>query len=175
MKKDSCKQHIYLRQLTEQDAEGMLEWMHDKELCGSFRFDGSKCTIETAKRFILSSMTGQNKHYAITDDTNEYLGTISLKNIDNIQAEYAIALRRKAAGTGIAGSATKEVLCIAFEELKLERVYLNVFADNIRAIKLYEKAGFRYISGRDSKITVDKYEKQLKWYSMEREHYEEIR
>lgn len=175
MKRDNYKQHIYLRQLTEQDAEGMLEWMHDKELCGGFRFDGSKCTIQSAKQFIVTSMTDQNRHYAITDDTNEYFGTISLKNIDSKQAEYAIAMRRKATGTGIACSATKEVLHIAFEELKLERVYLNVLVDNIRAIKLYEKVGFVYISGRDSKITVDEYEKQLKWYSMEREHYEEIR
>ena len=36
------------------------------------------------------------------------------------------------------------MLRIAFEEMGLERVYLNVLSDNDRARHMYEKAGFRY-------------------------------
>jgi diamine N-acetyltransferase len=41
-------------------------------------------------------------------------------------------------------SATIKILEIAFCELELERVYLNVISSNIRAKRFYEKAGFRY-------------------------------
>ena len=41
-------------------------------------------------------------------------------------------------------AAARLALDYAFEKLKLHRVFLRVFADNIRAIKSYEKAGFRF-------------------------------
>ncbi len=40
-------------------------------------------------------------------------------------------------------AATRKLLHIAFEEMGLERVYLNVLADNARAKRFYEKAGFK--------------------------------
>ena len=46
-------------------------------------------------------------------------------------------------GSGAAKVATMEILKIAFEELKLHKVYLNVRSGNIRAQKFYNKIGFR--------------------------------
>ncbi|WP_144391039.1 GNAT family N-acetyltransferase, partial [Indiicoccus explosivorum] len=45
-------------------------------------------------------------------------------------------------GKGIGGQMIREVLKIAFEELKLHRVSLGVFDFNEPAIGLYEKIGF---------------------------------
>ena len=39
-------------------------------------------------------------------------------------------------------SATHETLRYGFEELKLHRIYLTVMADNVPAIRTYEKVGF---------------------------------
>lgn len=164
-----------LRQLEIKDTEGMLEWMHDRELCAGFRFDGSHATKESAEHFIGQSMTEKNRHYAIVDEQDEYLGTISLKNIDGSSAEYAIALRQKAISTGVAREATKELLKIAFDTLGLNMVYLNVLEDNMRAIKSYEKSGFLYREGKDSTIQIKDAAKKLKWYVMEKEQYEKIR
>ncbi|NLG03650.1 MAG: GNAT family N-acetyltransferase [Clostridia bacterium] len=153
----------------------MLEWMHDRELCAGFRFDGSHATRESACQFIGQSMSETNRHYAIVDEQDEYLGTISLKHIDENGAEYAIALRKKAISTGIAREATKELLRIAFDTLGLKMVYLNVLEDNTRAIKSYEKSGFLYREGKDSTIQIKDVTKKLKWYVMEKEQYEKIR
>ena len=76
-------------------------------------------------------------------------------------AEYAISLRAKAQGKGIASQATTTLLKIAFEDLNLERVYLNVLSDNKRAIRLYEKIGFVYEGEY----------KALRWYSILRGEY----
>ena len=56
-----------------------------------------------------------------------------MKNIDldNKKAEYAICVRKKAMGTGVAKEATLEILRIAFEEMGLNKVYLNVITENI--------------------------------------------
>ncbi len=137
---------IHLRPLRSGDIPGMLEWMRDPEINRWFRFDADQMTEEKAEKFIQESFTETDRHYAIADESDEYLGTISLEEIDreNGHALYAISLRSRAQGRGFALEATKELLRIAFEELGMERVYLNVISDNYRARRLYEKAGFRY-------------------------------
>ena len=143
----TCKMgKIRLRRLEKKDIPGMLEWMHDPEINQWFRFDAANMTVESAENFIAESFSEYTRHYAITDDSDEYLGTISLENIDmeNRHALYAISMRSAYHGSGIAMEATELLLEIAFHELGLERVYLNVLSDNLRAKRFYEKVGFRY-------------------------------
>jgi diamine N-acetyltransferase len=136
---------IDLRQLHLKDTDGMLEWMHDAELMKNFRFDATKMTRDMVKLFIEQSQNDHvNRHYAVASDDDEYLGTISLKNIvfESKNAEYAIAMRQKAIGTGAALEGTKSLIEIAFQQLGIEKVYLNVLSENKRAIRFYEKIGF---------------------------------
>ncbi len=135
-----------LRKLLDKDADKMLEWMHDETVNQNFRFDFAGMTKERALNFIANSFTEENQHFAIVDDSDEYLGTISLKNISTVDknAEYAIVVRKSFWGTGVAKKATDEILKYAFENLKLHRVYLNVLDENIRANKFYQKYGFIY-------------------------------
>ena len=141
---------MHLRALKEKDAEGMLEWMQDPAVLKGFGEAMSHKTREDVLSFISAAGTdvvhGESVHYAIANEKDEYLGTISLKNIDLLSktAEYAISLRSCAHGKGIGTQATREILRIAFEKLHLQRVYLNVFSDNAGAIRLYEKSGFVY-------------------------------
>ncbi len=46
-------------------------------------------------------------------------------------------------GRGLGQDGLRAVLAFAFAELNLRRVQLTVFADNARAIALYEKTGFK--------------------------------
>ena len=112
-------------------------------------------------------------HYAITDENDEYMGTISLKdiNLDANNAEYAISLRRCAQGKGIGKSATIEILRIAFEEIGLEKVYLNVLSDNKRAIGMYEKIGFVYEGEFRKHLFLCGEYKSLRWYSILKDEY----
>ena len=133
-----------LRRLEQKDAPFMLEWMHDKTITCNFSYPFARMTLEKAENFIKHSFDEKNQHFAITDDHDEYLGTISLKHISEVdhKAEYAIVTRKKAHGTGIAERATMEILRYAFHDLGLHRVYLTVLSDNISARKLYENCGF---------------------------------
>jgi diamine N-acetyltransferase len=160
---------MYLRKICKKDAEYMLEWMSDPDLTRNFRFNAQNVSIESVIDFIDSAaIDSTNLHYAIADDEDEYLGTISLKGINHTDknAEYAIALRKKAIGTGIASEATRLILKIAFSELKLNKVYLNVLSENSRAIRFYEKFGFEYEGEFKDHIYVRNQLKSLKWYAI---------
>lgn len=157
-----------LRRLNQKDAPLMLEWMHDNTINCCFQYPFADMTLEKVKTFIENSFNDENRHFAIVDLNDEYLGTISLKNISqkNKNAEYAIVTRKKAQGTGEALQATKELINYAFKELGLHKIYLNVLEDNIRARKFYEKCGFKQEGvAKDAVIIAGNY-KSLVWYGI---------
>lgn len=177
MKKSDCA--IVLRELKEKDAPLMLEWMHDPVFQRSFKKRMLDTTREDVLGFIASAnipekvVTGVSLHYAIVDSADQYLGTISLKDIDieNGTSEYAIIVRKVAQGKGIAFEATQLILKKAFQELGLRRVFLSVHSDNTSAIKLYEKAGFRYEGEFREHFVIDGRLVGWKWYGMLKDEY----
>lgn len=160
---------MVLRELKEKDAIHMLEWMKDNDISKCFQFDTKNSSIDKCVEFIRnSSLNEKNRNYAIVDSNDEYLGTISLKNIDllNRNAEYAIVTRNKTHGTGVAKQATIDLLKIAFNDMKLEKVYLNVLSENIRAIKFYKKIGFKYEGEFRNHLYLNLEFKSLQWFSI---------
>lgn len=151
----------------------MFEWMTDPEITRFFRFDPSNVTLQSCEEYIEKADSLPNaRHFAIADESDEYLGTISLKDIDleNRCAEYAISTRKKAHGTGAAMQATRLVLQYAFEELGLERVYLNVLAENGRANAFYRKSGFRFVREESYALEIRGSVKALNWYEIIQEN-----
>lgn len=136
-----------LRKLQDKDAPNMLSWMYDNSINQLFATDFKNFDEEKVLNFIKASQTdGEQIHRACVNDDDEYLGTVSLKSINliNKNAEYAISFCKKAHGTGAAKFATDEILTMAFRELGLERVYLNVLSKNERANAFYKKYGFTF-------------------------------
>lgn len=158
---------ITLRPLSQKDAPFMLEWMTDPDIVRFFRFDASSVTEGSCLRFIEGANDRPDAvHFAIADENDEYLGTISLKDIDRETrtAEYAVSTRKKAHGTGAAMQATRLILQYAFDTLGLERVYLNVLAENGRANAFYRKAGFRFVREEPDAVEIRGESKTLNWY-----------
>ncbi len=154
-----------LRKLKPKDAEAMLDWMHDSEVTKNYRRNFSTITKDVALNFIENSFTPENQHFAIVDDADNYLGTISLKNICELDrhAEYAIVTNRKAWGTGVARKATEEILKYAFETLRLHKIYLTVLVENVRANKFYKKCGFELEGTLRDHVFIDGSYKNLYW------------
>ena len=166
-----------LRKLSVKDIPLIKEWMSDQSINSQFKTDFSVYTYDEIAKFIQDAQDfSSHRHYAIVDEKDEYLGTISLKEIDliNLKAEYAVVLRSKAIGTSAAKNATQKILDIAFNELKLNKVYLNVLATNTRANRFYQKFGFVFEGTfrQDLKIENEFYD--LNWYSILKESYESV-
>ena len=165
---------ITIRKLEEKDAPLMLEWMHDPDVQKGFKKNMLDASIDDALNFCRTAMIpdnlvgGEDLHFAIVNETDEYLGTISLKNIDldNMSAEYAITTRPKIQGRGVATKATRLILDKAFNEYGLHRVYLNVFADNEAAIRLYERCGFTFEGEFRQHLKIGENYKNWKWFGI---------
>lgn len=135
---------MHIRKLCDKDAPYMIEWMHDKELTYYFNKDFSNLTIDDALTFIRETRD-DCIHLAICADNDEYMGTVSLKNINNGTAEFAISVRRKAMGRGYAWYGMERIIGVGFDELNLNSIYWCVSTNNRRAIKFYEKHSFHRV------------------------------
>lgn len=123
----------------------MLEWMHDPGVTNVLKKGFASMNLQDCKNFIVSCLDESTDiHRAIVNDYDEYMGTVSLKNVDkkNACAEFAIVIRSCAHGSGLAKKAIGEILEYAHNTLNLEIVYWNVLRKNERAIRFYEKNGF---------------------------------
>ena len=167
---------IVLRKLQVSDSKSMLAWMHDSNIIGKLPTRFENMTEDDCRKFILSAETDEKTiHRAVCNEFNDYIGTVSLKNIDyeNSTAEFAIVLSKDAIGKEYAKEAVKEILQIAFFECKLNRVYLCVFEDNIRAVRFYEKMQLTYEGMfREHILSKDGKYHNLCWYSILKSEFE---
>ncbi len=157
-----------LRRLELCDAPLMIEWMHDKSITNDLRADFSAKTIEDAERFIKQSWNDKkNIHFAIASDGDEYMGTVSLKEIKDQSAEFAIVVRTCAMHKGYAWIGMQLILEKAFQEYGLETVYWCVDRANSRAVRFYDKHNFHEAVDIPKRILAE-YSglSNLKWYSV---------
>lgn len=164
---------MLIRKLELKDAELMLEWMHSEDVVAMLAQNFEDKTIEDCRKFIMNANKDEDSdiHRAICNAQGEYLGTVSLKHIDrrNKNAEYAISMRSMAIGTGASTYGTIEILKYAFDIIKLEKVYLNVTTENVRAKKFYQKIGFQYEGTAKKHILINGKLCDLEWYAFYRE------
>ena len=159
---------MHLRRLELKDAPLMLEWMHDKSVTENLKTDFSSKKKVDVEKFIKSSWSDKgNLNLAVVSEEDEYMGTVSLKHIENGSAEFAITVRDKAMSHGYSWAGMKSILEKAFNELGLECVYWCVSRKNARAVRFYDKHNFHEAIDIPQRI-LDRYNDMddLKWYSV---------
>ena len=141
--------NMNLRKLRPEDAPLMLDWMHDPDCVGQLQSDFMSKTADDCLRFIAYAQNPTDDlHLAIADETDTYMGTVSLKHIDNAlgRAEFAIAIRRCAMGKGLSKDAMAAIIRTGLVEMGLREVYWCVSPKNQRAVRFYDKNGYPRIS-----------------------------
>lgn len=137
---------IYLRLMTREDTDLIIKWRNSDAVRSSFIYQ-ALFTRESHENWIRTKVeTGQVVQMIICDiATDKPLGSVYIRDIDrdHNKAEYGIFIgEADARGRGVGSAAAKLMLEYCFGEEKLHRVYLRVLAENARAIRSYEKAGF---------------------------------
>ncbi len=79
----------------------------------------------------------------IEKSSGSFIGNIELMDLTDSEAELGIAITAAKQDLGYGTEAIRAVTGYAFDELGLKRVFLKVYPDNGRAIRVYEKCGFR--------------------------------
>lgn len=159
---------MLLRRLELRDAPLMLAWMHDKSVVEKLKTNFASKTLSDCEAFIRASWNDkQNINLAIVTDTDEYMGTVSLKHIENGAAEFAITVRAEAMGKGYSWYGMETIIEKAFDEYGLECVYWCVSRSNERAVRFYDKHNFHEALDIPSTV-IDRYSdmEDLKWYSV---------
>lgn len=75
--------------------------------------------------------------------TNEFIGNIEFFNRDNGSAEWGIVITASMQNKGYGKEALRRSVEYGFNDLGLIRICLIVFAENSRAIHVYEQCGFK--------------------------------
>lgn len=138
---------IYLRKMTGEDTDKIVAWRNSDAVRKNFIYQ-ELFTRKTHENWIRTKVeTGDVVQMIICDaETDEPLGSVYIRDIDrhHNKAEYGIFIGEDSArGRGVGTATAKLMLRYCFEEEKLHRIYLRAFADNMAAIRSYEKAGFR--------------------------------
>jgi RimJ/RimL family protein N-acetyltransferase len=141
---------VYLATLEpEKVAELFNRWTGDSEY---WRLANSDPVVQYS---VAGIKTWLEEHFYDKDDffftiltrqDNRSIGDVGLSGIDWIHRNAYLGIsigEREEWGKGYGTDAVRVILRLAFTELNLHRVSLTVFDYNQRAIRAYEKAGFR--------------------------------
>lgn len=140
---------VYLRSLESSDLDLCYQWHSDKSLYetlwGPFHYVSRQSVASWLDRKIAYS--NEEMNFAMcARETGKHIGNIYLRSINWIcrHAELSIFIGEQAErGKGFGQSAVRQLVFYAFNDLGLNKVYLDVLADNHPAIHIYEKCGFR--------------------------------
>ena len=143
---------VALRRPIAGDLPSVIRWYRDPEVARLTRYQTRQMTQPEIQRFFEVRMLAPDAlAYCIVElASGRLIGftTFSMLDADNGSVMFHITIgERDAWGRGLGTEATQLMLQHAFERLGLHRVGLAVFSYNTRAIRAYEKAGFR-VEGR---------------------------
>lgn len=138
---------IRLRALERDDLPHFVRWINDPEVRRFMNMRYPLSMTEEEKWWEGHLERENDFIFAIEAQDGVYIGNIGLHSIqrENRKAMLGIIIGDRAYwGQGYGTDAIRALLGWAFDYLNLNRVYLTVYAYNRRAIRCYEKCGFRY-------------------------------
>jgi RimJ/RimL family protein N-acetyltransferase len=138
---------INLRPVTEIDLPNFVVWLNDPEITQYLSLEPGKITLEGEGEWLarVSAPDSRDHFWAIAADGRMIGGCSLALDATRQNACFGIHIGDKNCwGKGHGTAAVREILRAGFEKLDLHRIHLVVHADNPRAIRCYEKCGFRH-------------------------------
>jgi RimJ/RimL family protein N-acetyltransferase len=142
-------ERITLRPLEAADLAGpYLDWLNDYEVTRFLETGTRPMTRAALQRYVdAATQAPDTVMLAIVETkTRRHVGNIKLAGIHSVhrRADLGIMLGDKRRwGRGYGAEAVALVLRYGFERLNLNKIYLGVDVDNLAAIAVYEKLGFK--------------------------------
>lgn len=158
-------QKIRLRAVERSDIPTFVRWFNDPEVRQYLNMFLPLSEAQEERWF--ERLLEDEKGYVFAIETAEgvHIGNVGLHGIDwkNRKATCGIVIGEKEYwNQGYGADALRTLLRFAFEELNLHRIFLHVFDFNRRAIRCYEKVGFRHEGRlRQARFTEGRYVDEL--------------
>ncbi len=170
---------VRLRPLRSDDVRLFAEWLRDPEVSHHLGRTSFPRTEADERRWVEKVAADEANHvFAIEALSGAVIGSIGLHNLDwgRRQAELGIVIgERRYWDRGLGTDAVRALLGFAFDEMGLGRISLTVFDDNPRAIRCYEKCGFRHEGvERTVRVGAGRYRTELRMGIVAREFREAL-
>ena len=146
---DKLGREVVLRSAEVSDAADLVKYL--KATAGETRYlvrepEEVTLTVEAEERFIENKLNADGELILVATVDGKHIGNCSLMSMGNFKryrhrCGVAIALYKDFCGCGIGRAMMETVLAVA-KELGYEQAELEVVADNMAAVSLYEKLGF---------------------------------
>lgn len=133
-----------IRKLSRSDLPIRVAWMNNPKVYQSMHFD-IPIMLDNTESWYDSVIDNQNRFDCVFEEKGEIIAFGGLTKIDRgtDKAELYIFVNPNLQRGGIGTTATKLLCKYGFENLKLNKVYLETNEDNTAARRVYEKCGFR--------------------------------
>ena len=134
-----------------------MEMVNDIEHVARFIGERREPYTEEEERSYMQSKIDQKATMfsMLEKDTHQFIGNIEFMNLKDDEAEWGIVMTYKMQNKGYGTEALKRSVEYGFHDLGLRRIWLAVYADNPRAIHVYEKCGFREYDRNDVDVFME--------------------
>ena len=137
---------VYLSPRSVDDAEKYTLWLNNYDIAKYINHNVSIITIESEKEYLAKDIS-DGFNFAIVDlETDELIGSIGLMHVNCIDgtAELGIFIGdENHLSRGYGSEAIILLLDFGFNQVNLNNIMLKVFSFNKRALRAYEKCGFK--------------------------------
>ena len=137
----------YLSPIDENDAEKFTKWLNDLEVTQYITLYPRIINVQNEKG-ILEKIAKEHNYSIIDIKTNELLGNCGFLSMDNLNQTSEIGIfigNKEFWSKGYGTEALSLLIDYGFKALNLHNISLRVISFNTRAIKAYEKIGFKII------------------------------
>ena len=134
---------MIVRRLTKDDLQLRVNWMNNPKIYSSMHFEISILIEKTSCWF--ENNVGNNKRADLAFEENGVVvafGGLTNINSEVKKAELYIFVNPENQKSGIGTRATKALCSYGFNQLGLNKIYLETNEDNVAAQRVYEKCGF---------------------------------
>jgi RimJ/RimL family protein N-acetyltransferase len=140
----------YLSPMDSNDTEKFTEWLNDMEVLINLQLYSGIISMENEKHF-LENLSKEHNYSIIDMETDKLIGNCGFLEIDHINqtTETGIFIGDKNYwDKGYGTEALSLLIDYGFKALNFHNIMLRVYEFNKRAIKSYQKIGFRQVGKR---------------------------
>ena len=138
-----------IKPLEIEDIEYLRKWRNDRSntvFLRSVPYITSDAQLSWFKRYLLNE---DELYFSINEiyELNRIVGSMALYNFRGNQAEFGKILigDPSAHGKNLGYNSIKALLEIAFKQIKLFKIILHVYKENVGAVHIYKEIGFSVI------------------------------
>ena len=146
-------ERIYLSPRNVEDVEIFTEWMNDFNITDYTGRSYQTMTLQEEKTYLEKEQNNKNVFAIIDLETDKVIGNVGLHEINHINRTATLGIfigNKNYWSKGYGTEAIQLILDFGFNNLNLNNIDLALMEFNQRALKCYEKCGFKKI-GRKRK------------------------